>query len=78
MRVFTTTGFYSVVIHRTHPGHVLVRARKREDLEALLARIPQLTIVENCLADYPWRVEVKTVDWQNALASLATVRTNCL
>ena len=71
MWIFTTAGFYSVVAHRTRHGHVIVRARTREDLEALGSRIRGLKIDENPSADYRWRAEVKTSDWQNALASLA-------
>jgi hypothetical protein len=70
MWVFTTEGFYSVVAHRTRPGYLLVRARAREDLEALKARIPSLEPFEDASADYRWRAEVKASDWQNALAEL--------
>jgi hypothetical protein len=35
MWLVTTQGFYSVVAHRGDPDRVLVRARVREDLEAL-------------------------------------------
>ena len=70
MWVFTTAGFYSVVAHRTRPGYVLVRARTRVDLEALNAWIPDLEVFEDQAADYRWRVEATTANWQNALASL--------
>ena len=40
MWLFTTQGFYSVVAHRRDPDRLLVRARAREDLEALRDQIP--------------------------------------
>ena len=71
MWVFTTSGFYSVVAHRTRHGHVIVRARTREDIEALSDRIRGLKIQDNAGSDYRFRAEVRKADWQNALASLA-------
>ena len=71
MWVFTTSGFYSVVAHRTRHGHVIVRSRTREDIEALSGRIRGLKIEENTGSDYRFRAEVKKADWQNALASMA-------
>src|SRR5687767_13175947 len=71
MWVFTTEGFYSVVAHRTRSGYVVVRARTREDLEALKQRIPSLELFEGAGTDYRWRAVVKTSDWQNALSALA-------
>ena len=71
MWVFTTEGFFSVVAHRSRSGYLLVRARTREDLEALAGRIPSLEPFEDPDADYRWRALVKAGDWQNVLASLA-------
>ena len=71
MWVFTTDGFFSVVAHRARPGFVLVRARAREDLEALAHRIPRLVMEEDVDADYRWRAVVSRAEWQNALAGMA-------
>lgn len=71
MWLVTTQGFYSVVAHRTRPDHVLVRARAREDLEALRRQIPSLESYEDERADYHWRAEVHRDDWRRALIQLA-------
>lgn len=42
MWLFTTQGFYSAVAHRSDPSRAIVRARAREDLEALRHQIPSL------------------------------------
>ncbi|MEM0953310.1 MAG: hypothetical protein AAGI24_04140 [Pseudomonadota bacterium] len=55
MWIFTTYGFISAVEHRNQPGRVLVRARKREHLEALF---PGQTITQKNGADYKYRIEV--------------------
>ena len=70
MWVFTTQGFYSVVAHRRDPGKVLVRARAREDLEALREQIPDLRIYEDADADYRYRAVVNHADWIAAVAIL--------
>jgi hypothetical protein len=69
--VFTTRGFYSVVAHRTRLGYVLVRARTREDLEALAHLLRDVTIEEDEGADYRWRAAIKKSEWQDAVARLA-------
>ncbi len=38
MWIFTSTGFVSVVEHRDDPGRLVVRARDRASLDALVAR----------------------------------------
>ena len=40
MWVMTTQGFYSAVADRDDPGSVIVRARTRDDIEALRKQIP--------------------------------------
>jgi len=70
MWLVTTQGFYSVVAHRDDPERLLVRARVREDLEALRAQIAGIEPVEMPDADYRWRAEVTRDEWQAALASL--------
>ena len=71
MWLVTTQGFYSVVAHRTKPEHLLVRARAREDLEALKKQIPSLEPCEDPHADYRWRVEVHRDEWRRALVQLS-------
>lgn len=70
MWLVTTQGFYSVVAHRGDPDRVLVRARVREDLEALRQQIAGIEPVETPGADYRWRAEVSRDEWQGALAAL--------
>ena len=41
MWVITTQGFYSAVAHRDEPDKVIVRARTREDIEALRRADPR-------------------------------------
>lgn len=71
MWVLTTQGFYSVVAHRDDPGLLLVRARTREDIEALGAQIPTIEPFEDGGADYRWRALVSRADWEQALVRLA-------
>lgn len=70
MWVVTTQGFYSVVAHRDDPDRVLVRARTREDIEALRGQIPDLEPFEDPDADYRWRAVVERSAWARALAEL--------
>jgi hypothetical protein len=70
MWVFTTQGFYSVVAHRTRLGYVLVRARAREDLQALAPMVRGITIEEDENADYRWRAVMKKSEWQDCVAKL--------
>lgn len=71
MWLVTTQGFYSVVAHRERPGRLLIRARVREDLEALRAQIPEIAPYEDREADYRWRAEVSVEEWRDALIVLA-------
>jgi hypothetical protein len=71
MWLFTTQGFYSVVAHRRDPERLIVRARAREDLEALRAEIPELRIFSDPDADYRWRAIVSRAEWVAAVAQLA-------
>jgi len=72
MWLFTSEGFYSVVAHRRDPDRLLVRARAREDLEALKEQIPNLRISSDRTADYRWRAVVTRGEWIAAIAQLAT------
>ena len=71
MWLFTTQGFYSVVAHRTDRSKVIVRARAREDLEALREQIPSLRIFEDTDADYRYRAIVEHEKLVAAVAILA-------
>ena len=71
MWLLTTQGFYSVVAHRRDPDKLLVRARAREDLEALREQIPGLRITSDRAADYRWRAVVSRAEWVAAVAVLA-------
>ena len=70
MRVLTTQGFYSVVAHRDDPDKLIVRARRREDLQALREQIPHLRIFGDSSADYRWRAVVTRAEWVMACALL--------
>ena len=70
MWLVTTQGFYSVVAHRTKPEHLLVRARAREDLEALRLQLPSIELHEDASADYRWRAEVHRDDWRRTVMQL--------
>ena len=72
MWLFTTQGFYSVIAHRRDPDRLLVRARAREDLEALRDQIPDMRISSDRTADYRWRAVVTRAEWVAAIAQLAT------
>ena len=72
MWLFTEIGFFSVVAHRDRPDTLLVRARAREDLEALRDRhLPDLELLENAGSDYRWRAFVGRADWERVAAALA-------
>lgn len=60
MWVFTTFGFFSIVAHRTRPMDVLIRARDRSDLRALVKRLPKPhpRIHDTPGADYAFRAIV--------------------
>ena len=72
MWVTTTQGFYSAVAHRDDPERVIVRARTREDIEALRSQIPDLDPFEDPSADYRHRAIVTKAEWVVALAELAS------
>jgi hypothetical protein len=59
MWIVADFGYFSVVAHRDKPGHLLVRARVRADLEALAGRLwPAPKIVTTPDADYRYRMLV--------------------
>lgn len=71
MWLLTTRGFYSVVADHYEDGHVLVRARVREDLEALADLIPGLVVQETPTRDYRFRALVDRAAWEDAVTALA-------
>jgi len=55
MWLFTPSGFLSIVADQQRPGHALVRARVREDLEAFCARTNAPAPTETPQRDYRFR-----------------------
>jgi hypothetical protein len=72
MWLMTTSGFYSVVEHRRDPERLVVRARAREDIEALREWIPGLEPSSDADADYRWRAVVSRAEWVVALAQIGS------
>jgi len=70
MWIMTTRGFYSVVAHRDREDLLLVRARCREDIDALGDLVPGEPIAY-ADADYAWRLEATRDDWERALRAMA-------
>ncbi len=84
MWIFTKYGFFSAVCARqgageysqpVDPDRMMVRARLRGHLEALITRFPEL--LENCAiketssTDYAFRFFVEKPAWSQVLAALA-------
>jgi hypothetical protein len=81
MWVMTQEGFYSVVAFdsskvstetKNAEDHLLVRARVRKDLEALIKYVPCLEIRRDESADYMFRTVMTREQWMACLAG-ATV-----
>ena len=83
MYVFTSHGFYSVASARIgypdgrelDPNRVVVRARAKRHLEALIEQFPSLLagvqLEENDSADYRWRMVIPKAVWSEVVAALA-------
>lgn len=72
MWVFTKDGFFSAVEHRGDKRMVCVRARVRQDLVNLRAKLPGASrIVTTPDADYAFRVVVEKARWAGYVASAA-------
>ncbi len=80
MWIMTTRGFYSAVQHRDEPDLLLIRARAKHDLIALLELAgeadleldPELRIMEKREADYRWRIILRHEEWEQLLVALAS------
>jgi hypothetical protein len=78
MWVFTKYGFFSAVCARDKRGkidrkNVVVRSRRRDHLQKLIERFPELEspILDHAGTDYAYRIVVFKSAWQIALDSLA-------
>jgi hypothetical protein len=71
MWIFSLRGFYSVVRARGGAWNVQVRARVREDLEALPQHLWTGRIRATPEADYPFRVVMSTRRWSTIVSYLA-------
>lgn len=68
MWVFLNDAMLSTVAHLDKPDMLLVRARRREDLERHFPEIAPISIPNS---DYPWRIEVPRKAFAQTLAKLA-------
>lgn len=82
MWIATRYGFFSVVCARKsvtsreiNPDIVMVRARRRQHLEALIAGVPKLAVPGEIMVtagtDYPFRLFVSKKKWTDALVELS-------
>lgn len=71
MWVMTTRGFYSAVQHRDEPTQVMIRARCKEDIDALVELIPDAKPYELLRSDYAWRIETSQAKWIEALVQMS-------
>ncbi len=74
MWIFLKHGFISVVVNRSDPTHLVVRARTRRPLEYIRRAIMDrggdtvaLRIVETPAADYHYRIELNRDEFAKAL-----------
>jgi hypothetical protein len=72
MWIVSTAGIFSAVRNLRRAGTVMVRARRRQDLEGLRKRF-KLTgrVLDTPSADYPHRLVLATKTWRRIAASLA-------
>ena len=72
MWVFTKIGFFSAVEHKARRGCIIVRARRREHLEALADKTGVSWKIESTPErDYPFRAEMSSASWALVLSTLA-------
>lgn len=63
MWLFTRRGFYSITRSQEEPDKMQIRARERQDLEALMFYTGlEFPIIETPVADYRWRIIVRPMD----------------
>lgn len=65
MWIMSPKGFVSIVRKDCPPGHLLVRSRRRECLEALF---PDADVVENAGTDYQFRAVIPQLDVINVVS----------
>lgn len=74
MWMMTKYGFFSVVEFRGEPHNLLIRARRRDHLEAIKKRFAQqLTgyeILQTSEADYPCRMKVPRRTWESIVCEI--------
>ncbi len=66
MWIFANDAFLAVVRDREKPGRLLVRARRREDIERVF---PGAEVIESVQADYRFRVFLPEEEVVSALAA---------
>ena len=75
MWIFTKQGFFSATLSTTKRGHIQVHARRRADLEALVAALPdelkQSRIIEAKESDYRWHIVMTPSKWMICLMKLS-------
>ncbi|GAB4481868.1 MAG: hypothetical protein OHK0044_30610 [Burkholderiaceae bacterium] len=65
MWICLSDAFYSIVAHRSRPGHLLVRARRQGDIERLW---PDADVSDTPAADYRYRAIVPADRVAHAIA----------
>ncbi|KAB2856245.1 MAG: hypothetical protein F9K46_14460 [Anaerolineae bacterium] len=68
MWIFLPDSFLSIVAHRDLPDHLLVRARKKGDIERVF---PEAKVEHTPRADYPYRAPIPRARVAEALAAQA-------
>ena len=72
MWIFSTIGFFSVVAHADDAGTIVIRARVREDLDALRRHhLPDLEIGPGGGGGYPFCAMVSRDEWEHAAQQMA-------
>ena len=67
MWVFTSKGFLSAVQHRANKDRVMIRARRKEHLEATICKEVNEQVFETEYADYRFRITVSKVEFSDFL-----------
>jgi len=75
MWMMTKHGFFSVVEFRGEPQNLLIRARRRDHLEAVCKAFPEARgseIQDTTSADYPFRMKVQRAAWRSIAYELVS------